>query len=200
MKKRTDEHFVKLHATGKKAEEIAEEFCNKNNILFKEGTDDDQDIGIDFYFSKDKENPIYTGVDVKKTFDIFLGNGKMDEKFFVRQPFRNNCKAQEYWILNPYTEKWYYQGPIIDYLVKNFFIDADKLQRAKNFLQKCEAENKKCEPGFLKEIKEKLESLVYNTVHVSCVLNNDNFWDVRLRTYELEKYEKDNYDRKFYYS
>jgi hypothetical protein len=185
--RRKDRKKLDFNATAKVgliAENKAEADCLAAGIPYIKGTATDQEYGIDFYYGEN-----LTAVDCKNTFSIYVGNGFAGDIFQVRQPFRINCKAEEYWIMNRITSEWIYKGPISDYLTENFFINKICLRLAKVYLQSLEKQKRVCDVILFGEIKNKLKSLTRNDVHISYDQVNEG-WVIKMKTYAINKYLK----------
>lgn len=181
MKRPKSSFFTQTHDSGTIAENAAKRECLALGIDYVEGTLTDQEYGVDFY-----ANGIPT--DAKNTFDIYLGNGFINDRFIVRQPFRTNCRCKQYWLMDKYTKEWFYKGPINDYLVKNYFTNKITFALAKKYLQGLDNVGTQCDAKLFANIKDKLSSLTKDNVHISYVLDND-YWTIKMKTYAHNAYD-----------
>ena len=133
----------RLLGAGERAENSIAWYCDlKNYKMIVPDADTKKNKGIDVFLNG-------RATDVKETKKISLGNyrgpnylrsEKTKNKFLNRMPFNINCEAIDYLIteIDPInlTNKIVYHGPILEYLLQNYFIgEAEMLEGYKTLYE-----------------------------------------------------------------
>lgn len=173
-----------LFTSGESAEKSATKFFSENSLDY---ANDDclQKSGIDFVYIR---NGVFTSVDVKNCFELYIGNVSEFNTFCVRHPFKFSTQVDEIWIFDKYKKEWFYQGPLIKYLEK--FFAPGMFEKFKSDLIKIDGERVKVNPElYMLDLKNKLKKYLKDGVWINYGTQDTQTY-LRMITSSDERYKK----------